>query len=398
MDHSQYFSSLANRLRPNAIRRLSHLINRPGVITFAGGVPSPETFPYSAIAEIANRLTRERGAEVLQYGVTRGNRELIGFVSEYMATRQVKTETNEILLTSGSQQGLDLISRVLLEPGDVALVELPSYIGGTCALHNAGAELIGAPMDDDGLDPLAIKARVDDLKKAGRRVKLLYTIPNFQNPSGITMSMKKREQLLAIAAQCDLLIIEDDPYGELYFDHELPSPAPIKSLDNEGRVIYLGSFSKVLTPGLRTAWMVAAAEIAARVEMVKEAADLCSSMLDQAIVTECYRQNLLQDRIGELRAFYRARCAAMLAALQQHAPATARWTRPTGGLFIWLEMAADIAATQLLERAVAAGVAFVPGRPFFVDERKDNTLRLAFSKESPERIAQGIEKLCALLK
>jgi 2-aminoadipate transaminase len=400
MKNQDHLSSFARRLRPNAIRRLSHLINRPGMITFAGGVPSPETFPTEEIAEIAFRLVRERGAEVLQYGVTRGNRNLIEQICGYMSGRSMKVLPEEMILTSGSQQGLDLVSRVLIEPGDLVLVELPSYIGGICALHNAGAELVGVQMAEDGLEPSSIQSQIESLAAGGRRVKALYTIPNFQNPSGITLSAKKRAALLELAARYDIFILEDDPYGELYFDSEQPSPAPIKSLDEEGRVVYFGSFSKVLAPGLRTAWIVADPEIATRIEMAKEAADLCSSMLDQAIVSECYRQNMLQGRIAQLRAFYSVRCRAMLDALEAHAPAGAHWTRPTGGLFVWLEAQAGIAATELLSRAVEQeGVAFVPGRPFFVDERKeDNTLRLAFSKETPERIATGIERLCTLLK
>lgn len=397
MNHQENFSQLANRLRPNAIRRLSHLINRPGIISFAGGVPSPETFPIAEIAEISARLVREKGSVVLQYGVTRGNAELIGYVIDYLAARSLKAEASEIVLTTGSQQGLDLVARILIDPGDVVLVELPSYIGGTGALNSAGAELIGLPMDDNGLDPEAVQAKVTALRAAGKKVKLLYTIPNFQNPSGITLSVERRAQILEVARQCDLLILEDDPYGELYFDTNKPSPPPIKSLDNEGRVIYFGSFSKVLTPGLRTAWVTATPEIAARIELVKESVDLCSSMLDQAIVAECYRQNLLQGRIDHLRSFYQVRCQAMLNTLETHAPAGTKWTRPTGGLFVWVDLPAEIAATKLLEQAVEQGVAYVPGHPFFVNDARDNTLRLAFSKETPERISEGIVKLTKLL-
>ncbi|KAF0249038.1 MAG: aspartate aminotransferase, partial [bacterium] len=192
----------------------------------------------------------------------------------------------------------------------------------------------------------------------------------------------------------DLLILEDDPYGELYFD--TPPPPPIKSFDTEGRVIYLGSFSKVLTPGLRTAWIVAPSEIIAKVELIKEAADLCSSMLDQAIVAECARQDLIQSRLGKLREFYQIRCQTMLSALDKFAPKGTTWTHPTGGLFIWVELASQIDTTEMLSQAVENGVAYVPGAPFYVSDPKVNTLRLAFSKETPERISVGIEKLCQM--
>ncbi|MBL8193043.1 MAG: PLP-dependent aminotransferase family protein, partial [Blastocatellia bacterium] len=274
MGNKKYFSSLADRLKPNPIRRLSTLINRPGIISFAGGVPSPETFPYNEIAEISSRLVYEKGSEVLQYGVTRGNRQLIEYLVQEMQNRKVETKAEEFILTSGSQQGLDLVSRLLIDPGDVVLVELPSYIGGTYALNNAGAELVGIEMAMDGLEPSIVKEKVLELRKQGRKVKLIYTIPNFQNPSGITLSLQKRKDLLALASELDLLILEDDPYGELYFS--APPPPPIKSFDKEGRVIYLGSFSKVLTPGLRTAWIVANSEFIANIELIKESADLCS--------------------------------------------------------------------------------------------------------------------------
>lgn len=396
MDNKKYFSSLADRLKPNPIRRLSTLINRAGIISFAGGVPSPETFPYNEIAEISSRLVYEKGSEVLQYGVTRGNRQLIEYLVQEMQNRKVDVKPEEFILTSGSQQGLDLVSRLLIDPGDVVLVELPSYIGGTYALNNAGAELVGIEMAMDGLEPSIVKEKVLELRKQGRKVKLIYTIPNFQNPSGITLSLQKRKDLLALASELDLLILEDDPYGELYFS--APPPPPIKSFDKEGRVIYLGSFSKILTPGLRTAWIVANSEFIANIELIKESADLCSSMLDQAIVAECGKQGLINKRLGVLREFYQIRCQSMLQALKENAPANTVWTQPTGGLFVWVELAnQEIDTTKLLTQAVETGVAYVPGQPFYVNEGKANSLRLAFSKETPERISQGIKTLCSLL-
>jgi 2-aminoadipate transaminase len=312
-----------------------------------------------------------------------------------MQAQAITVSAENLLLTSGSQQALDLVARVLIEPGDVALVELPSYIGGTAALHNAGAELVGITMQEDGLDPALVAAQVARLRQLGKRVKLLYTIPNFQNPSGITLSAIKRQQLLALAVQENFLIVEDDPYGELYFD--APPPPAIKSLDCHDQVIYLASFSKILTPGLRTAWVIAPALIAERLERAKEAADLCSSMLDQAIVAECCHQGLLEKRLAYLRDFYRQRCHAMLNALSTYAPADTWWTKPTGGLFVWWELLPHCDATALLPAAVEQKITYVPGAPFFVTDAKPYSLRLAFSKESPPRIAEGIARLCTLL-
>lgn len=396
MEYTKFFSNVADWAKPNPIRRLTSLINRPGIISFSGGVPSPETFPCEKIAEISSRLVRERGAEVLQYGLTRGNPQLIEHLVGEMQKRGVKTKTEEIMLTSGSQQGLDLLARLLAEPGDIVLAELPSYIGGTFALNNSGGTLTGVPTFGDGLDLEVVEEKVLKMRDLGCQVKLVYTIPNFQNPSGITLSLEKRKGLLELASKLDLLILEDDPYGELYFD--TPPPPPIKSFDTEGRVIYLGSFSKVLTPGLRTAWIVAPSEILAKVELIKEATDLCSSMLDQAIVAECVKEGLIEGRISKLREFYKVRCQAMLSALDKFAPKEASWTRPTGGLFVWVELSKQIDTTELLSQAVEQGVAFIPGAPFYVNDAKLNTLRLAFSKETPERITTGIERLCQMLQ
>ncbi len=395
MQYNDFFSAYAGRLRSNAIRALSYLISRPGILSFAGGVPSPETFPSAEISEIAARLARERGNEVLQYGVTRGNRKLIEQICDYMRRRGVEAKPEQVMLTSGSQQGLDLLCHVLIDPGDTVLVESPSYIGGLCSIRNAGARMVAIRMNDDGLDLDHLEATIRSLR--GSRIKFIYTIATFQNPSGITLSAERRRTLLELAARYNLLIVEDDPYSELYFT-ESP-PHSIKSLDEDGRVIYFGSFSKVLAPGLRTAWVVAPEQIAARMELAKESADLCSSQLDQAIVSECYAAGLLEGRLPQLREFYGARCKAMLETLQEYAPEGTRWTRPTGGLFVWVEFEGKFKASELLKVAVEReGIAFVPGLPFFIDDRPDNTLRLAFSKEAPERVRDGVRRLMDLIR
>lgn len=401
MQYDELFSAYAGRLRPNAIRALSYLIARPGVLSFAGGVPSPETFPSREVSEIAARLVRERGHEVLQYGVTRGNRRLIEQVCEYMQARGVEATPAQVMLTSGSQQGLDLLCHTLIDPGDTVLVESPSYIGGLCSIRNAGARMIAIRMDDEGLDLDHLQSTISALRAGGSRIKFIYTIATFQNPSGITLSPERRRGLLELAARHNLLIVEDDPYSELYFTQS--PPCSIKSLDEDGRVVYFGSFSKVLAPGLRTAWFVAPEQIAARMELAKESADLCSSQLDQAIVSECYSAGLLENRLPELREFYGVRCKAMLETIQEYAPEGTRWTRPTGGLFVWIEFEGGLgkrmkASTLLQEAVEREGIAFVPGLPFFIEERPDNTMRLAFSKESPERIRDGVRRLMGLIR
>ncbi|HLG18178.1 MAG TPA: PLP-dependent aminotransferase family protein [Blastocatellia bacterium] len=393
-DYDSLQSQLGRNLRPNAIRNLTKLLGRSDVISLAAGAPSPETFPLEELAEISARVIRDRGQFALQYGPTRGQGKLVEQVVQIMKARGVENaDPSEVVMTTGSQQGLDLIARLLLDPGDVALVELPSYIGGTIALHNAQAELVGVRQDDAGIDIEHLRRQLRRLRVEGRKVKCLYTTPNFQNPSGVTLAGERRMQLIDIAAEYDMLIIEDDAYYELFFRSEARRPSPLAALD-PSRVVYLSSFSKVLAPGIRCAWIQAPELLSSRIELAKEGADLSSSVLDQAIVSEALDSGLIASRLPALREFYELRCHAMLDALKLYAPAGARWTVPAGGFFILMHVGGDVDTTDLLPQAIEEGVAYVPGQPFFVDGSGTDSLRLAFSKESPERIAQGIEKLC----
>lgn len=394
LDYHSFLSAEALSMKPNAIRALAHLVNRPGITSFAGGVPSPETFPFEELGDITAHLIRDRGTTSLQYQPTRGNRDLINYLVEYLRRKGVADAAPEqVLITAGAQQGLDLVARILLNPGDVALVVIPSYIGGLAALNNAQAQIFGSREEADGLNLAAFEAELTRLKTAGTPVKLVYSIPNFQNPSGVTMSDAKRDGLIELASKYNFLIVEDDPYGELYFDADAPPPASLKSRDREGRVIYLGSFSKVLTPGLRVAWMVAPATLTAKFELCLETAALCGGVLDQSIVAEVCQRGLVESRLPQLREFYGIRCQAMLESLDAFATPDMHWTRPTGGLFVWVETAPHVDAEALLPHMVERGVAYVPGRPFCIDGSGKNTLRLAFSKESPEKIRAGMETL-----
>jgi 2-aminoadipate transaminase len=394
IDYEELMSRFAASLRPNAIRSLMPLLVRPDIVSFGGGAPSSETLPIEELAEMASRVIRDRGRSVLQYGPTRGQPALVHEVALYLRSRGMKDATaSEIILTTGSQQGLDLVSRVVLDPGDVALVELPSYVGGTIALHNSGARLVGVQQDQDGMVISDLRERLDEVRADGLRPKCIYTIPNFQNPSGITLAAERRQELVRVAEEQHLLIIEDDPYAELYFDEDA-SRLPLLASLCPSHVIYLGTFSKVLAPGLRTAWLRAPKEIAAKIETAKEGADLSSSQLDQALVYEALRTGLVDSRLPMIREFYRTRCVAMTDALESHAVSGTTWTRPRGGFFVLMETDRKIDATKLLPAAIEAGVAYVPGQPFFVDSSGANTFRLAFSKETPENIETGIKRLC----
>jgi 2-aminoadipate transaminase len=395
IDYTAMLSEVGRQIRPNPIRRLTSLLGRKHVISLAAGAPSADTFPLEELSEIAARVIRERGSLALQYGPTRGPSALVDSVVEILRSRGMTTVgASEIVMTSGSQQGLDLISRVIVDPGDVVLVELPSYIGGIIAFHNARASMVGVRQDQDGIVIPDLKDQIVRLRGEGRRVKCIYTIPNFQNPSGVTLSPKRRSELIEIADEYDLLIIEDDAYFDLYLGDEARL-TPLAAMRPD-RVVYLGTFSKVLAPGLRTAYLRGPDRIAQLVEQAKEGADLTSSVLDQSIVAEAIKLGLIERRLPILRDFYRVRRDAMLNALDKFGPPGSSWTRPLGGFFILMQLDTRIDADEILPQAIDAGVAFVPGRSFFVDDSGANTIRLAYSKESPELIADGIERMCKL--
>ena len=382
-----FLSRDARNFRPSAIRAFAKLINDPNVISFAGGAPSPATFPAERVAAIAERVIREKRAVALQYGPTRGLPRLCDFVAGLCRSRGITCGADDVLLTTGSQQALDLVAHTLLDPGDVVLVELPAYIGGTSSFYARSAELVGVAQDDDGIVPRSLAETAARVKP-----KLLYTVPNFQNPSGRLMAQNRRDEVLRIAAEHDFLIVEDDPYGELVYVEDAET-TPIKSRDGSDRVLYLGSFSKVLAPGLRCGWIVAPAALLGPLEIAKQAADLCSGMLDQSIVDEFCAGGELTGQIERVRAFYRGRRETMLLALEEHFAGRAAWTPAEGGLFTFVTMNAAIDTAALVERAVAAGVAYVPGGPFFVDGSGRNTMRLTFAKEPDERIREGVAKL-----
>jgi 2-aminoadipate transaminase len=394
--HESFFSADARNFRASAIRSFAKLINDPNIISFAGGVPSPETFPAERIAAIAERVVRERRNVALQYGPTRGLPRLTEFIAALCRERGIAPARSEqVLVTTGSQQALDLIAHTLLDPGDVVLVELPTYIGGTASFYARSAELEGVAQDDDGIVPESLREVAARVRASGRRVKLLYTIPNFQNPSGRLMTQERRAQVLAIAAEHDFLVIEDDPYGELVYVDGADTTA-MKSRDAEDRVLYLGSFSKVLAPGLRCGWILAPQALVEKLEIAKQAADLCSGMLDQSIVDELCAAGELPPQIEKVRAFYRGKRGVMIEELGRHFTGKATWTSADGGLFTWVTLHADVDTAARVEDAVRHGIAYIPGAPFFVDGSGRNTMRLTFAKEGDANIREGMARLARL--
>lgn len=391
------FSADARNFRPSAIRRFAKLINDPSIISFAGGVPSPLTFPANAISDITRDVLASSASVALQYGPTAGLPRLREFCAGWTKLRGVDASGDRILITTGSQQGVDLVARTLLDPGDVVIVELPTYVGGASSFHARSAELAGVRQHDDGIDVEDLERLLARLHAENRRVKFLYTIPNFQNPSGRVMSAAARSRILDIARRHRFLIVEDDPYGELAFDGE--PPAPIAAADDGSTVIYLSSFSKVLAPGLRCGWIFADSELLQRFELAKEAADLCGGMLDQSIVDEFCARDALPAQVAAVRAFYRMRRDTLLRALEQRLAHVASWTEARGGLFTLVTLAnAAVDTASLVPRAIELGVAFVPGSPFFVDGSGQNTMRLTFAKEPDDRLREGVDRLAALFE
>ena len=400
-DYDSFLSPTGRHLHESAIRRMvAAEAETQDLVSFAAGYPDPTLFPWSECREIAGELLTGADASVLQYGPTRGIRPLIEATRDVLAGRGIDVDPGDILITTGSQQGIDLVARVLVSPGDVVLVELPAYTGGIAAFRNMQAELVGVKQNGDGIDLDDLDAVCLRERQAGRRVKLLYLVPNFQNPTGLLLSLPKRAQLLEWAERRDMLIVEDDPYGALFFDDAATTAEtrPIRADDRHGRVIYLSTYSKTLAPGFRVGWMVAPAALVGRFETAKQSIDLTSGVLDQRIVHQAIRRGLLERLAPQLRDLYRRKRDIMEQALRSEFGGALTWATPKGGFFIWATLPSGQEDTALLGRAFEQGVAFVIGSAFYVDGTGHDTIRLSFSAPPPERITEGVRRLAAALK
>ncbi len=381
------FSERANQLQSSFIREILKITQRPEIISFAGGLPSPATFPVERMKEAFDKVLTTNGKVALQYGPTDGFPPLREWIANSLSTDGAKIVPEQVLMTSGSQQALDLLGKVLIDEGSRVLVETPSYLGALQAFSVYRPEFVSVTTDDHGLVPSSI-----DPVAAGAR--LLYALPNFQNPTGRSLSVERRLELVETCARLGLPLIEDDPYGALSYKGE-PSPKMVAM--NPDGVIYMGSFSKVLTPGIRLGYVVAPLPLVRRLELAKQAADLHTAQLTQMVVHEVIKDGFLDEHIPTIRTLYGNQCQAMLAAMQECFPAGVTWTRPEGGMFIWVTLPKHIDAMKLLDQAIANKVAFVPGAPFYANEPETNTLRLSFVTVPPERIREGIAILGKLI-
>jgi 2-aminoadipate transaminase len=396
INYDAFFSRSAERMKESAIRKMGGVLAQGrDIISFAPGYPAPETFPWTDFQEIAAALLSGKDGSVLQYGPTRGYRPLLEVIASVMEGRGVKTSLDRLIVTTGSQQGLDLVARVLLDPGDVVLVELPTYTGAITAFRNAQSEMIGVPQEADGIMLDALDDTYERLQHEKRRVRMLYVVPNFQNPTGLLIGLEKRRALVDWASKRNVLIVEDDPYCELFFEDSTTAAdvRPIKVDDTEGRVVYLSSFSKTLAPGYRVAWIDAPPPIAAKLEMAKQAADLCSGGFDQRIIYEASRRGVLDRQLPLLRGHYQHKRDVMVDALTSTFGDTMTWPAPRGGFFLWATLPQQLDANGLIPRAVEHGVVYVAGDAFFVNGGGHNLIRLSFSAPTPDRIREGVARL-----
>lgn len=400
-DNPLGLSAAALNFQESAIRKIGSLsATIPGLISLSAGYPAPDVFPWADLESITANILAKHDGNTLQYGATRGYRPLIEhLVKHTLADRGIRATFEDIIITSGSQQGLDLVGRVMIDPGDPVIVELPTYSGAIAAFHNLQASLAGVPQDAEGIDIAAVDRVAADLAKQGRPAKFVYVTPNFQNPAGLLMSARRRTELLEAARRHNLVILEDDPYGSIYFEDvtTFAETRPIKADDTDGRVIYLGSFSKILVPGLRVAWMVAPPAIAQKVELCKQAADISSGVFDQRIVHGALAGGVI-DRIAPgLRAHYQTKRTVMERALASHLSGRVTWISPRGGFFLWIELPPGTDDRELLDRALQQKVSFVLGSAFFVNGAGHEFARLAFSGITHDQIEQGITRLATAI-
>ncbi len=379
------FARRIEGMSSSIIREILKYTQQPDVISFAGGLPAPELFPVQEVQEACCDILSHQGAKALQYSPTEGYPPLKGCLLEKVRKYGVTAEESNILFTSGSQQALDLVGKLFIDPGDVVLTEAPTYLGGLQAFNAYQAHYVTVPLDEDGM-------QVDKLEDilAKQPVKFIYVLPNFHNPAGVTLSYERRLKLVELAAKYGVFIVEDDPYGELRFEGEdIP---PLYTLHKEN-VLYLSTFSKTLSPGIRLGWISGPQEIIARLVQAKQGADLHTSTFIQMVAYSCYQRGLFQNHVPKIRQVYKERRDLMLATMEKHFPADVTWTRPQGGLFLWVTLPEHVDTAELLQVALEEKVAFVPGFAFYPDGAGRNSMRLNFSNAQPEMIEEGIKRL-----
>jgi 2-aminoadipate transaminase len=393
-DIERYAGLFASRTRvmtSSAMRDLMAITARPEVISLAGGLPDTSMFPAEDVAALMARVAADSAAKALQYGPTEGMEEVKECIVEVMAEEGMDADPSDLLVTSGGQQVIDLVCKTLIDPGDVIVAEAPTYPGAVPTFSTYQADVVQVAMDADGMRIDALEETLDRLSQDGRTPKFIYTVPSFQNPAGVTMALDRRRRLVRIAAERELLVLEDNPYGLLRYEGE--AQPTLYGLDGGEYVIYLGTFSKILSPGLRLGWAAAPAPVLQKLNLGKQASDLCSSTFGQHFVAAFFAQRDWRGYVARQRELYHRRRDVMLDALAEHFPAEATWTHPEGGLFLWATLPGYIDTTDLLARALREHVAFVPGRAAYLDGRGGSELRLNFSGVGDDDIREGVRRI-----
>ena len=393
----QKFSERSLTMKASAIRELLKLVDSPDIISLAGGMPDPTLFPKEVIAEISRDVFLNHGGKALQYGATEGIPSLRKTLVEEGKKEGIKSlKLENLIVTTASQQGLDLVSKIFINPGDAIIVEAPSYVGGLQAFNAFQAKFITVPMDDEGIKTDILEEKIKEAQGKGTNIKFIYTIPNFQNPAGVTLSLERRKEILRISHKYNVPIIEDDPYGEIRFEGEkLPS---LVEMDDIGNVIALRTFSKILAPGLRLGWIIADEYVIQKLVLAKQASDLCSPSSTQYIAEEFIRKGYMKNYLDVVRKTYKEKKDTMLNALEKYFPKETSWTKPEGGMFVWVTVPEYIDTDELFKEAIKEKVAYVVGSAFYPNGEDKHHIRLNFTLPSKEEIDEGVKRLSKIIK
>ena len=392
---TERLASRAAHMKASEIRSLFAVASRPDIVSLAGGMPNLSALPMEMMASVVQKLILENGQEALQYGSGQGHPKLREQICDVMALEGIRAHPDDVIVTTGSQQALDLISRIFIDPGDVVLVEAPSYVGALGTFSQYEAQVVHVAMDQDGLIPDALRQAITSTRAAGRHIKFLYLIPNYQNPAGVLLPADRRTEILEICRSAEIFVIEDNPYGLLGFDR--PAPNAMRAEDSEN-VIYLGSFSKTIAPGFRVGWALVPPALKEKLVIASESSILCPSNFSQLSISSYLSDQPWRDQIASFCELYRTRRDAMLEAMEQHFPKEASWTKPEGGFYVWVTLPPEIDTKAMVPAAIVAKVAYVPGTAFYADGFGSWSMRLSYCYPSPERIRDGIKSLGGVIK
>ena len=392
---AERFANRASLMQASEIRSLFAVASRPDIVSLAGGMPNLSALPMDMMAGVVNKLVLENGAEALQYGSGQGHPFLREQICEVMALEGIRAHPDDVIVTTGSQQALDLISRIFINPGDVVLVEAPSYVGALGTFKQYEANVVHVQMDEHGLVPAALREAIASVRASGQTIKFLYLIPNYQNPAGVLLPADRRTEILEICQTEKIFIVEDNPYGLLGFDK--PSPNAMRSQDSEN-VIYLGSFSKTIAPGFRVGWALVPPSLKEKLVIAAESSILCPSNFAQLSISGYLADQPWRDQIASFCKLYKDRRDAMLESLEAHFPTNSTWTKPAGGFYVWVTLPPEIDTTALMPKAIVAKVAYVPGTAFYADGFGSWSMRLSYCHPTPERIREGVRALGGVIK